>query len=57
MNEITQPRSERRPRRITIDLPPAITEPIEATWRETSMTKAERIRTWLAKALEAERQP
>jgi hypothetical protein len=57
MNEITQRRSERPTRRITIDLLLALAERIEATWCDRAITKAERIRALLAKALEAERQP
>jgi hypothetical protein len=54
MNEITPPRPERQSRRITIDVPLAIAERIEATWRKKVITKSERIRALLAKALEAE---
>ena len=50
-------RSERLTRRITIDLPPAIAEQIEATWREKARTRSERIRSLLEKGLDAERQP
>jgi hypothetical protein len=57
MNEIIQPRSERPTRRITIDLPLALAERIEATWREKAITKSERYRALLAKALEAEAKP
>ena len=57
MNEISQPRAERPTKRFTIDLPLALAEQIEARWRETAVTKAERIRTLLAKGLEAKRQP
>ena len=57
MNEIIQPRSERPTRRITIDLPLTLAERIEATWREKAITKSERYRALLAKALEAEAKP
>ena len=56
MNEITQARPEREFRRVTIDLPPALAERIEARWRETARTKSERYRTLLAKGLAAEAQ-
>ena len=57
MNEITPPRPERQSRRITIDVPLAIAERIEATWRDKAITKAERYRGLLARALEAEAKP
>jgi hypothetical protein len=57
MNDITQPRSERPTRRITIELPLAMAERIEATWRDKAITKAERYRGLLARALEAEAKP
>ena len=57
MNEVTQPRSERPTRRITIELPLAMAERIEATWRDKAITKAERYRGLLARALEAEAKP
>jgi hypothetical protein len=57
MNEITQPRPERPTRRITIDLPRAMAERIEADWRQRAITKAERIRALLAKGLESEANP
>jgi hypothetical protein len=64
MNEITPSppgspsgaRSQRPARRVTIDLPLAMAERIEATWPERARTKAERYRALLAKGLEAEGQ-
>jgi len=56
MNEIAQARPERQTRRITIDVPLAMAERIEAAWREKAMTRSERIRGLLEKGLEAERQ-
>ena len=49
-------RTERLTRRITIDLPLAMAERIEARWREKAITKSERIRSLLEKGLDAERQ-
>ena len=48
--------SERPTRRITIDLPLAMAERIEAGWSEKANTKGERYRALLARGLEAERQ-
>jgi len=56
MNDITPPRTERPTRRITIELPLAMAERIEATWRDRAITKSERVRALLAKGLEAEGQ-